>query len=171
MEQKWPNDCASRSATFLSSGFPGSHLMPTQKCPHPIRCVGRLHPAYAPLPARQAGTGKADEVTMKRCHCHSEGGAGNWSEPRGEHLMRGPSLVTPNQPEQSLPPAALTARITPSLTYAPCQPPPPVSTMMPTIPAIKPDRQPPGHGVLAQAAISRTPPEINGIKWQQMALF
>ena len=34
-----------------------------------------------------------------------------------------------------------------------------------------PDRQPPGHGVLAQAAISRTPPELNGIKWQQMALF
>ena len=37
--------------------------------------------------------------------------------------------------------------------------------------AMKPDHQPPGHGVLAQAAISRTPPELNGIKWQQIALF
>ena len=34
-----------------------------------------------------------------------------------------------------------------------------------------PDHQRPGHGVLVQAAISRTPPEINGIKWQQMALY
>ena len=34
-----------------------------------------------------------------------------------------------------------------------------------------PDNQPLDHGVLAQAAASRTPPELNGIKWQQMALF
>ena len=34
-----------------------------------------------------------------------------------------------------------------------------------------PDHQPPDHRVLAPAAITRTPPELNGIKWQQMALF
>ena len=34
-----------------------------------------------------------------------------------------------------------------------------------------PDNQPLDHGVLAQAAASRTPSELNGIKWQQMALF
>ena len=33
------------------------------------------------------------------------------------------------------------------------------------------DHQPPGGGMLAQAAISRTPPELCGTKWQQMALF
>ena len=52
----------------------------------------------------------------------------------------------------------------PWLTSAPCLPARPLSTMMP-------DRQPPGHGVLAKAVISRTTPELNGIKWQQMALF
>ena len=73
----------------------------------------------------------------------------------------------PNKPEQLLPSTALTARTMPWLTSAPCQPARPLSTMMPAMP----DHQPPGHGVLAQAAISRTPPELNGIKWQQMALF
>ena len=70
----------------------------------------------------------------------------------------------PNQTEQSLPSTALTARTMPCLTSAPCQPLQPLSTM-------KPDHQPPGHGVLGQAAIPRTPLEINGIKWHQMALF
>ena len=73
----------------------------------------------------------------------------------------------PCQPEQSLPSTALTARTTPCLTSAPCQPARLLSTMMPAMP----DHQPPGHRVLTQAAISRTPPELNGIKWQQMALF
>ena len=72
-------------------------------------------------------------------------------------------MVMPKQPEQLLPSTALTARTMPWLTSAPCQPARSLSTMMP-------DHQPPGHGVLAQAAISRTPPELNGIKWQQMAL-
>ena len=73
----------------------------------------------------------------------------------------------PNQSEQSLPSTALTALTMPCLTSAPCQPPQPLSTMMPAMP----NHQPLGHGVLTQAAISRTPPELNGIKWQQMALY
>ena len=80
----------------------------------------------------------------------------------------------PNKPEQLLHSTALTARTMPWLTSAPCQPARPLSTMMPEL-------QPPGHGVLAKAAISRIPPELNGNKrqqtatngnkWQQMALF
>ena len=85
----------------------------------------------------------------------------------GKHLKGGPSFVMPNKPEQLLPSTALTARTMPWLTSAPCQPARPLSTMMPAMP----DHQPPGHGVLAQATISRTPPELNGINWQQMALF
>ena len=71
------------------------------------------------------------------------------SESMGEHLRGGPSSVMPNQHEQLLPSTALTARTIPWLTSTPCQPARPLSTMMP-------DHQPPGHGVLAQAAISRT---------------
>ena len=76
-------------------------------------------------------------------------------------------MAMPNKPEQSLPSTALTAPTMPCLTSAPCQPAQPLSTMMTAMP----DHQAPGHRVLTQAAISRTPPELNGIKWQQMALY
>ncbi len=88
----------------------------------------------------------------------------NCSESMGEHLRGGPSFVMSNKPEQLLSSTAPTAGTMPWLTSAPCQLARPLSTMMP-------DHQPPGHGVLVRAAISRTPPEQNGIKWQQMALF
>ena len=87
--------------------------------------------------------------------------SGNCSDSMGEHLMGGLSFAMPNQPEQSLPSTALTARTMPCLTSAPCQPERPLSTMMPAMS----DHQPPGHRVLTQAAISRTPLELNGNKW------
>ena len=50
----------------------------------------------------------------------------------------------------------------PWLTSAPCLPARPLSTMMPAMLTIS---------RLAPVAISRAPPELNGIKWQRMTLF
>ena len=88
----------------------------------------------------------------------------NCPESMGEHLTGGPSFVMPNQPEPSLTSTALTARTMPWLTSAPCQPARPLSIIMP-------DHQPSRHRVLAQAAISRTPPELNGNKWHCLQKF
>ena len=88
----------------------------------------------------------------------------NCLESMGEHLRGGPSLVTSNKPEQLLPSTALTARTMSCLTSTPCQPARPLSTMMS-------DHQTLGHGVLAKAAISRTPPELNGLKWHGLQKF
>ena len=94
----------------------------------------------------------------------------NCSESMGERLIRGSSFVMPNQPEQSPPncsnsPNNALTDIRPLPTCAA----PIYHDARPS--AKKPDHQPPGHRVLAQATISRNPPEINGIKWQQIALF